>query len=318
MESRKLYLDTTERAFVTDETATIAAFTPLLFEGDVERIELYFLKRTGQAGAPYDYANYSTGITATLRLGTPSSSAALTSFTAITTSITITASETIAGGSGISEVQRAVMSPAPRSGFYSLQLPTRNVTVSSVTASTFVAAYHALINNQSVTLTAFSTPSGFSNGAAYFVRDRARDTFRIAITAGGSAITASVASGGGTAVVPTYTTQPLRAMAAPVEVGAALAAAAGSSTQQIAVAGTATDYNLSYGGNYAGAAMPTVAVTGNTLAGPSGLAGNFNLGVSAITGLVAAGTTDVVLEVSTTNGTLTHTYQMPARLGNDL
>ena len=318
MEPRKLYLDTTERSFVTDDTASIAASSPLLFEGDVERIELYFLKRTGAAGTPYDYANYSTGITATLRLGTVSSSATLTSFSAVTTSVGITASRSITGGSGLNEVQNISIVPVPRSGFYSLQLPTRNVTVSSVTSSTFVAAYHALLNNQSVTLTGFSTPTGFSNGTAYFVRDRARDTFKIAATAGGTAITASVASGGGTAAVPTFTTQPLRALAEPVEVGAALAAAAGATAQQITVAGKTDNFNLTYGGTYAGASLPVVAVTGNTLAGPSGLAGNLNLGVSAITGLVASGLTDVTLEVEVTNGTLRHTYQTPARLGNDL
>jgi hypothetical protein len=209
------------------------------------------------------------------------------------------------------------MSPAPATGYYSFQLPTRNVTVSSVTASNFTAAYHALLDGQSVTLTGFTTPTGFSNGSVYFVRDRDRDVFKIAVTAGGTAITAS-ATGSGTAVVPTYTTQPLRALAEPVEVGAALASAAGASSQQISVQGTATDYNLAYGGAYAGAEFPTVAITASTLAGAPGLAGNLNLNVSAITALVAAGTTDVTLEVDVTNGTLTHTYQMPARLGNDL
>jgi hypothetical protein len=318
MEPRKLFLDTEARNFVGSNTATLAASSPLLFEGDVENIELYFLKPTGNFSAPYTFANYSSGITATLRVGATTAAATVTSWSAISTAVTITASETIAGGSGTSEVQRIQMSPAPATGYYSVQLPTRNVTVSSVSSSIFTAAYHALLDGQSVTLTGFSTPSGFSNGSVYFVRDRSRDAFKIAVTAGGTAITASVASGGGTAVVPTYTTQPLRAMAEPVEVGAALASAAGASSQQISVQGTATDYNLAYGGAYAGAAFPTAAITASTLAGAPGLAGNLNLNVSAITALVAAGTTDVTLEVDVFNGTLRHTYQMPARLGNDL
>jgi hypothetical protein len=317
MEPRKLFLDTEARTFVGSSTATLAASSPLLFEGDVENIELYFLKPTGNFSSPYNFANYSSGITATLRLGVTSAAATVTSWSAISTSVTITASETIAGGSGTTEVQRIHMSPAPATGYYSVQLPTRNVTVSSVSSSIFTAAYHALLDGQSVTLTGFSTPTGFSNGSVYFVRDRSRDDFKIAVTAGGTAITAS-ATGGGTAVVPTYTTQPLRALAEPVEVGAALASAAGASSQQISVQGTATDYNLAYGGAYAGAAFPTAAITASTLAGAPGLAGNLNLNVSAITALVAAGTTDVTLEVDVTNGTLTHTYQMPARLGNDL
>ena len=317
MEPRKLFLDTEARNFVGGSSATLAASSPLLFEGDVENIELYFLKPTGNFSSPYTFANYSTGITATLRLGATTAAATVTSWSAISTAVTITASETIAGGSGTTEVQRIHMSPAPATGYYSVQLPTRNITVSSVTAANFTAAYHALLDGQSVTLTGFTTPTAFSNGSVYFVRDRSRDVFRIAITAGGTAITAS-ATGSGTAVVPTYTTQPLRALAEPVEVGAALASAAGASSQQISVQGTATDYNLAYGGSYAGAEFPTAAITASTLAGAPGLAGNLNLNVSAITALVAAGTTDVTLEVDVTNGTLTHTYQMPARLGNDL
>ena len=317
MEARKLFLDTEARNFVGGSSATLAASSPLLFEGDVENIELYFLKPTGNFSSPYEFVNYSTGITATLRLGATTAAATVTSWSAITTTVTITASEVIAGGSGTSEVQRIQMSPRPATGFYSVQLPTRNITVSSVTAANFTAAYHALLDGQSVTLTGFTTPTGFSNGSVYFVRDRSRDVFKIAVTAGGTAITAS-ATGSGTAVVPTYTTQPLRALAEPVEVGAALASAAGASSQQISVQGTATDYNLAYGGSYAGAEFPTAAITASTLAGAPGLAGNLNLNVSAITALVAAGTTDVTLEVDVTNGTLRHTYQMPARLGNDL
>ena len=316
MQARKLHLDTASRTFVADPSGTLPLTPPLFYEGDVENIELYFLKPTGQFSAPYEYANYSTGITATLRLGATTAAATVTSWSAISTAVTITASEILAGGSGTTEIQRIEISPAPATGYYSVVLPSRNVTVSSVSSSIFTAPYHALLNGQSVTLTGFTTPSGFSNGSVYFVANRSRDAFRIATTAGGTAITASVASGGGTAQVPAYTTQPIPAGSDPSAVGAALNAAAGGA--EISSTGTATDYRLTYGGSYAGAAFPTVTITANSLAGPPGLLGNLNLNVSAITALVAAGTTDVTLEVDVTNGTLRHTFQNPATLGNDL
>ena len=75
MQARKLYLDTTARTFVADPSATLPLPPPLFFEGDVENIELYFLEPTGNFSAPYDFVNYSSGITATLKLGATTASA---------------------------------------------------------------------------------------------------------------------------------------------------------------------------------------------------------------------------------------------------
>jgi hypothetical protein len=316
MQARKLYLDTGSRTFVAEPTSTLPAAGLTVFREDVEDIELYFLEPTGDFSAPYRYLNYST-LTANFALGTTTPATTVTSFTAITTTVTITASVAINGGSGVTEIQRVQLSPAPATGYYSLSLPTRNITVSSVTASVFVAAYHALLDGQSVTLTGFSSPTGFSNGSVYFVRDRSRDGFKIATAAGGTAITAS-ASSGGTAEVPAYITAPLLAGTGPAEIAAALASAAGSATQEITVIGAPDDYRLTYGGAYAGADMPTVAITASTILGAPGLLGTLNLNTSAITALVAAGTTDVLMEVELTDGTKRQTFQSTATLSADI
>jgi hypothetical protein len=316
MQARKLYLDTGSRTFVAEPTSTLPAAGLTVFREDVEDIELYFLEPTGDFSAPYRYLNYST-LTANFALGTTTPATTVTSFTAVTTTVTITASVAISGGSGVTEIQRVQMSPAPATGYYSLSLPTRNITVSSVTASVFVAAYHALLDGQSVTLTGFSSPTGFSNGSVYFVRDRSRDGFKIATAAGGTAITAS-ASSGGTAVVPAYITSPLEAGTGPAEIAAALASAAGSATQEITAIGTPDDYRLTYGGAYAGADMPTIAITASTILGAPGLLGTLNLNTSAITALVAAGTTDVLMEVELTDGTKRQTFQSTATLSADI
>jgi hypothetical protein len=316
MQARKLYLDTGSRTFVAEPTSTLPAAGLTVFREDVEDIELYFLEPTGDFSAPYRYLNYST-LTANFALGTTTPATTVTSFTALTTTVTITASVAITGGSGVTEIQRVQLSPAPATGYYSLSLPTRNITVSSVTASVFVAAYHALLDGQSVTLTGFSTPTGFANGSVYFVRDRSRDGFKIATAAGGTAITAS-ASSGGTAVLPAYITSPLEAGTGPAEIAAALASAAGSTTQEITVIGTPDDYRLTYGGAYAGADMPTIAITASTILGAPGLLGTLNLNTSAITALVAAGTTDVLMEVEISNATKRQTFQSTATLSADI
>jgi hypothetical protein len=316
MQARKLYLDTGSRTFVAEPTSTLPAAGLTVFREDVEDIELYFLEPTGDFSAPYRYLNYST-LTANFALGTTTPATTVTSFTAITTTVTITASVAITGGSGVTEIQRVQLSPAPATGYYSLSLPTRNITVSSITASVFSAAYHALLDGQSVTLTGFSSPTGFANGSVYFVRDRSRDGFKIATAAGGTAITAS-ASSGGTAVLPAYITSPLEAGTGPAEIAAALASAAGSATQEITAIGTPDDYRLTYGGAYAGADMPTVAITASTILGAPGLLGTLNLNTAAITALVAAGTTDVLMEVELTDGTKRQTFQSTATLSADI
>lgn len=317
MQARKLYIDTASRTFVAEATSTLPASGLNVFEDDVEDIELYFLEPTGNFSAPYRYLNYSS-LTATFAIGTTTPAASITSFSAISTTVTITASVSISGGSGVTEIQRVEMSPTPVSGYYSLQLPSRNVTVSSVATSIFTAPYHALLDGQSVTLTGFSTPSGFSNGSVYWVRDRTRDTFAVAATAGGAALSVSVASGGGTAVAPTYLTAPLPAGAEPAEVASALASAAGAATQEISAQGSADDYLLTYAGAYQGADMGTVAITASTLAGAPGLTGQLDLTTADIAALVSAGTTEVTMEAQVTNGTLVQTFQGTATLGDDL
>ena len=317
MQPRKLYLDTASRTFVADARTTLSSSDVNLFEQDVENIELYFLKPTGSPSAPYEFVDYS-ALNAQFAIGAGSVAATVTSFSAISTSVTLTASVTITGSAGGVAIQRVQISPPPASGYYSLVLPTRNVTVSSVASSIFLAPNHALLEGQSVTLTGFSTPTGFANGSTVFVRDRARDSFKIAASQGGTAISASVASGGGTAVAPNYTTEPLPAEAAPESIAAALAVAAGSVSQEVRVIGTATDYNVVYGGAYSGAVMPLIAVTANTLAGPPGLVGQLDLDTVEVAALVSAGTTEVVMEVEVGDGTSRHTFQSTATLGDDL
>ena len=317
MQARKFYIDTVSRSFVASPDATLPSSALAIFEDDVESIDLYFLEPTGDFARPYRFLTYS-GITATFAVGVGTPAATLTSFSALSTTVTITPSVSITGGSGTTEIQRVQISNEPVSGYYSLVLPTRNVTVSSVSSSIFTAAYHALLDGQSVTLTGFSTPSGFSNGSVYFVRDRNRDQFRIATTDGGAAMTVSVASGGGTAVVPAYTTAPLEAGSEPADIAAALSTAAGASTQNITAQGSPTDYYLTYGGSYAGADMPTVAITASTLSGAPGLTGQLNLNTVELANLVNAGTTEVTIEAQITNGTLRQTFQGTAILGNDI
>lgn len=317
MQPRKLFIDVTGRRFIDSADSTLIASDYLAFAEDVEPVELYFVEPTGDSAAPYRYLDYSAN-TVKLAVGLTAPAATITSWSALSTTVAITTSVSITGGAGVTEIQRVQINPPPASGSYVLKIPTRNVTVSSVSSSIFSAPYHGLFDGQSVTLTGFNTPSGFSNGQVVFIRDRSRDAFKVASAAGATAISASVASAGGTAVTTDFSTAPIPARAEPAEIAAALANATGDAAQSISVAGTRSDYLLTYGGVLAGAAVSTITSLASTLVGAAGITANLSFNTVEIANLLAAGTTDVKLEVEVSDGTVRQTFQRGATLASDI
>lgn len=322
MQARKLYLDTQARAFVASPDSTLPASDPLLFNEDVESIELYFLEPTGDFNAPYAYADYS-GNTVKVAVGVTQPAALQITWSAITTTVTVGITTLVTGGSGSNEVQRITLTPKPALGGWAIQLPARSVAVSSVATNVFTAADHGLYSGQSVTLTAFSfTSSAVANGSAYFVIRNSKDAFSLASTASSTtALTAAVTSGGGTVDLGAITTGQLPFDATPSDVQAALVASglAISGQPQIAVTGIrGKEYVLTYGNGSANRNYGDVAVVGNTLAGAPGLSANLSLNTADIAAIIAAGTTSAKLEVEVSNGTRRQTYQRAATLGDDI
>jgi len=320
MQPRKFYLDTQSRAFVGSPDSTLPTAGTAFFEEDVEAIELYFLEPTGNFSAPYQFLDYS-GNTVKLAVGVTAPAALQTSWTSVSTTVTATITELVVGGSGATEVQRISFSPRAEKGSFAIQFPSRNVTVSSATSSIFAAARHGLFDGQSVTLTAFTISSGFSNGDILYIRDRTRDTFKVAAQPGATAITFSLTSGGGTAQLPAQTTAQLAYDVPPLEMQDAISDAGYQidGAEQITVTGTAgREYLLNYGGDLAGISFANVTLVGSTLARQPGLAANVSFNTSEIVALVAAGNTATTMEVEVGDGTLRQTYQQAATLGNDI
>jgi hypothetical protein len=310
MEARRFFLDTASRAFVDGPSNRNALATPTFFQEDVEAIELYFLKGS-------NYLNYSAN-TVKLAVGLTAPAALQTSWTALSTSVTATITSSQTGGSGLDEIQRVSFSKEPISGSFAIQLPSRNVTVSSVTAGVFTCATpHGLVDTQSVTLTGFSGVTNFSNGTAYLVRDRTSTSFKIAASAGGTAITAS-ASAGGTAQVPTLTTPQIPFDATASTVQGALTTAVGSA--QIIVGGSYADgFVLTYAGQLGGVDFANVTVVNNTLAAPPGLTANLSFNTNEVASLISAGnTSNLRLEVEVAGGGLRQTYGTSANIADDI
>jgi hypothetical protein len=317
MQPRNLFIDVASRRFVDGIDSTLVASDYVAFNEDVESVALYFLEPTGDFSAPYRYTDYSSN-TVKLAVGTTAPAALVTSWSAISTAVAITTSVSITGGLGTTAIQRVQITPPAVAGSYALKIPSRQVTVSSISASVFSAPFHGLFDGQSVTLTGFTTPSNFANGSDYFIRDRARDTFKIASTPGGTAITASVASGGGTAVTTDYITPPISAKANSLEIAAALSSATGSASAAFSVSGKPSDYLISYTGTMAGASVGTITSLASTLVGAVGLTANLSFNTNEIAALIAAGVRDVTLEVEVSDGTLRQTFQRGVSLGSDL
>jgi len=323
MEARKIYLDIQARQFVGGPNNNLAVSGPLFFDEDVESVELYFMRPTGSSdGAVYDYVDYSAN-TVKFAVGTTTPAALQTSWAAISTTVTATVTSLVTGGSGTNEQQRLTLSQPPATGGFALQIPSRNVTVSSVSANIFTAADHGLYSGQSVSLTAFSlTASSVENGSSYFVIRNSKDTFSLASTATSTtALAASTTSGGGTVSLPAITTGQLAHNASPASVQNALvnAGLTINAAPQILVTGTAgKEYVLTYANGSASRDYDNVSIVGSTLLGAVGLQANVNFATSEVAALVAAGTTTARLEIEVSGSGRRQTYQTAVTLSADI
>lgn len=322
LQARRFFLDVQARQFVSSPGSTLPASDPAWFEEDVESIELYALKPSDDPAQPYQYLDLS-GATVKWAVGTTTPAALQTSWTALSTAVTASVTSLVTGGAGSSEIQKLTFSGAtPAEGGYALEFPARNVTVSSVSAGVFTAQNHGLYNGNSVTLTAFTISGGtFTNGATYVVVDSTKDTFRIATSANGTSIAAAVTSGGGTAQVPIITTPQIAYSATASQVQAAIVASglADNGAPQIAVTGIPRkEFVFVYGGRSSGRDYANLSVVGSTLAGAKGVIANVNFNTSEIAALVAAGTTNVNLEIEISEGAVRQTFRRAATLSGDI
>jgi hypothetical protein len=311
MEARRFFLDTASRAFVDGVAANLTPAAPVFFGEDVEAIELYFLK----SGKFLDYS----ANTVKLAVGLTAPAALQTSWSAVSTSVTATITATQNGGSGVDEIQTLTFSKAPIAGSFALQLPSRNVTVSSVSAGLFTcAAAHGLVNGQSVTLTGFSSVTNFANGNTLFVRERTPLTFKVAATTTATTAISAGASSGGTAQVAALTTPQIASSGDATNVQAALTSAIGS--VGIVVTGSYADgFVLTFTNDYAGINFANLVVVNNTLQAAPGLAANLSFNTNEVQSLISAGnTSNLRMELEVSNGTLRQTYATGASISSDI
>jgi hypothetical protein len=314
MQPRQIFINIQDRSIGTSLSVGSSPFTA--FEEDVEPLELYFYEtKDGQT----IYRDYSSD-TVKLAVGVTAPAAFQNAWTAISSAVTATITTLQAGGGGNNESQRLSLSRTPDTGSFTIQFPARTITVSSITASTCLASAHGLFNGQSIALTGFSTPTGFSNGDSFFVRDRTSDSFRVTNTPIGTPRSIGAASSG-IAQLAAINTPPIAAGATPKQVESAIAASGLvlSGQPQVAVVGTSQEYTLNYSGALANIDMPQIAIANNTLAGAAGLSANLSFNTAEVAALVAAGQgANCRLEVEVTSDGIRQTIQAPATIQNDI
>ena len=321
MEPRRFYLDTANRSFVASPDTTVPAPTNLFFREDVEAVELYFLKPTGNLAQPYEYRDYSAN-TVKLAVGLTTPAALQTSWTAVSTTITASITTLTNGGSGANEVQRLTFSGVPATGSYALTMPSRNVTVSSVSAGVFTAANHGLLDGQAVTLSSFTISGSTFSNAAYFVSARTKDTFRIAASVGGAAIAAAVTSGGGTATLDAITTPQLAYNATASDIQQAFVDAGitiGSAPQIVVTGDRSNGFTFAFANSQANINFGALTLSGNTLSGAPSLSANVSFNTSEIASLISAGnTTNLRFEVEVAGSGKRQTYATSADISADI
>ena len=321
MESRRFFLDTQSRQFIASPDSSLPASGDTFFQEDVESIALYFLKPTGSFASPYEYVDYSSK-TVKFAVGSVAPAASQNTWSALSTTVTPSVSEIVAGGGGSNEVQRLTFSQPPATGSFALQLPSRAVTVASVASNAFNATDHGLLDGQQVALSGFTTPTGFANSTNYFVTARTKDTFRIAATSGGTALAVSVASGGGTATLGAITTGALSYNATAQTVQDALAATGLniSGAAQIIVTGSASaGFTFTFANALANISFAALTIVGSTLAAAPGLTANVSFNTAEVAALILSGNTaGLNMEVEVSSGAVRQTYRTTAALSADI
>lgn len=321
LEPRKFFLDVQARQFVSSPDSTLPSSEPAWINEDVEAIQIFALRPTLNPNQPYEFVDISAA-SVKFAVGTTTPAALQTAFTALSTTVTTTVSTLVTGGSGTAEQQKLAFSGAiPAQGGFAIQLPSRSVAVSSVAAGVFTAAAHGFCDGQQVALSAFTISGGTFTNSAFFVADSTDSTFRIATSANAETIAAAVTSGGGTASIGPVTTGQISYDATASDIEAAFVAAGINvgAAAQISVTGTPrTEFVVVYGGRMSGRDYAEFSVVGSTLAGAIGVEANVSYNTDEIAALVAAGTSNVTMEIEIAEGAVRQTFRRAATLSDDL
>jgi hypothetical protein len=323
--ARALYLDVEQGRFVSGLDSGLLPPLDTFFQGDNASYELYFLKRaTAPAPSFYEPLDYSAR-SVKFAIGAPPPSGALyvaqDTWGNTSSVVTATVARTVTGGASTNEQQTVTFAPAAYDGTFALTVPSRTITVSSVSAGVFTTSgNHGLALLEPFTLTGFTTPTGFSNGNTLFVAALLSSTTLFAAPTPTTTAVTGYTANGGTIRTITATTPLLSARATGLQVQAALEQLTSVGEGNISVvASPGSSYRLAYQGAKQQTLLP-VATVAAALTPIYAKTATINFSTSALQNAISASASvDAVLEIETTDGSEVETLvQAPITLLNDI
>lgn len=308
LEPRRLFIDVQNRTFLANPISTLPSVEPTWFQEDVEVVEVYAVRPVNNQENPYQFVDL-TASQVKFAVGTVSPAALQTSFIPINTTLTASITSIQNGGSGLDEIQKITWTGAiASSGSYAIKFPERAISYTAVSSTFLSAANHGLYDGDIVT---------DANGISFEVFNAAPNSFSITNIGGNTAITASSA----TITAAAKITSPISYSASIEEVQQQLSDAGFVINQipQIIVTGeNCRELTFYYGGRSGGRNYDPIQIINSSLSGAPGVKANVSYNTTEINALIAAGTTNVTLEIEISEGAVRQTFQRSATLSNDL
>lgn len=314
LQPRRFFLDVQNRTFISSPTSSLPSSAPSVFEEDVESVEIYAIRPSLNPREPFAYVDLS-GSTVKFAVGSTTPAALQTAWTALSTTVTITNTQVQDGGvfgGLIDEEQKLTWSGAtPVAGSYALSFVYRDVDYTTTNASAiYQAANHGLYDGQTVTI----------GGTDYTVVNSGQNSFSLANVGSTTPLNAT-STGSGTLSVPTITTPAIAYNATVDDIQAAIVAAGFvlNGIPQVLVSGeNGKELNLRFTGRSGRRSYSSVLIVNSSLVGAPGVTANVNYNTQEIAALIAAGTTNVTMEVEISEGAVRQTFRQPATLSSDL
>jgi hypothetical protein len=204
-------------------------------------------------------------------------------WTDVGTAVTTTIQTTITGSDYTNAIQKLSFSRTPAQGSFSITVPTYSVSINSILTSgiIFSTQKHGFAINQIVTLTGFSSISGYTQGIQYFVKQTPSITafslgsniYNSGIISNGSATT----SGSSIATTILRQTAPIAAGCSAADISNALVALESIGSNNVSVASINDFFNITFIGEKSAFNMPTLQSASSLVANPAKTASvNFN------------------------------------------
>ena len=311
--ARLLYLDTEQGRFVSGINSSAVVSLDNVFYGDNVDYEIYFVRSSSTGNTIYEPVDNSTlSIKVAIAPQPPSSVVYVLqdTWTNLPSTVTGSINRTITGASSTNEQQKLTFSSEAFDGTFSLSIPSRTVSFTSVTAGIFTTSgNHGLALYEPFVVTGFTTPSNFTNGQTLYVSQNiASNQLYANVAPTGSAITSYSAASAGSAYTLTASTTAIPARADASVVQSALESVASVGSGNVSVSGViGREYRMSYQNSKTQTQLALATITGS-ISGLYGKAATLNFNTVPLQEAISGSASiDAAIEIQQTDGSVIET-----------